>query len=216
LIASVLFPWPWPDAPNRAVVPDSSRVSHSLQADKPYSWGPQVGAMPTDAPWWLGDTTPRAGLYPWPVWGPLPERLSPGSRLLGLATGVSGVVAGALSIAMVGLALYAGLGRSVLGWGEMSLLMIAGSFMGWQPVVLAALLGLLVGLPAEALRRTRGSFGLWLALAVVAVWLGWYWIGPLVQGLFFNATRLLYLLGGTLACLLVLALSLRVFAGKSS
>jgi hypothetical protein len=34
---------------------------------------------------------------------------------------------------------------------------------------------------------------MWLALAVGSVLLGWYWIGPLVQGWLFNEDRLLLL-----------------------
>jgi hypothetical protein len=216
LTTSLFFPWPWPDSAKQAIVSDSSPVSHSVQESKPDTWGPRVGPMPADSPWWQGDTTPRAGLYPWPIWGPLADQFPPGSRTLGLLTGLCGTVVGALLIALVGLVLNRGLGTSVLGWGEMSLLMIAGSFLGWQPVVIAGFLGLLPGLFTGILWRKPATFSLWLGVAVVAVWFGWYWIGPLVQGLFFNATRLLFLLGATMAFLLVLAVLLRDFAGKSS
>ncbi len=96
-------------------------------------------------------------------------------------------------------------------------MMIAGAFLGWQPIVVAGLLGLIPGLLAVMLRRVvrrrqQVSFGVWLALALVPVWLGWYWIGPLVQGLFFNETRLLLLAVVYVGTLLVFAVGLRLAA----
>lgn len=214
LIAAVLFPWPWPDEASAAVaVPADNRLVFR-RANRPYAWGPRVGPMPSEAPWWMGETTPRAGLYPWPVWGPLPDWLPPGSRWLGLATGLAGVLTAALLMALVRLAFNLGVGASVIGWGETSLLTIAGGFLGWQPIVVAGLLGVVPGLIAATRqwvlgRRQPIAFSLWLALAVAGVGLGWYWIGPLGQGLFFNDTRLLLLALGWLAFLILFALVLR-------
>jgi len=53
-----------------------------------------------------------------------------------------------------------------------------------------------------------------LALLLVPVWMGWYWIGPLVQGLFFNPTRLLLFAVGCITGLLVLAVCLRLSAAR--
>jgi predicted acyltransferase len=55
-----------------------------------------------------------------------------------------------------------------------------------------------------------------LALAVEAVGLGWYWIGPLVQGLFFNETRLLLFAAACAMSLLLLAACLRLVAVRSA
>src|SRR5262249_17932558 len=88
LLASLLFPWPWPDEAVQ-VVP-----SHS------------------------GD-----GLYPWPIWKPLPAWLPPGSWRLGLATGLAGVLAGAILMGLIRLSFNAGTGTAAVGWGETSLLM---------------------------------------------------------------------------------------------
>jgi leader peptidase (prepilin peptidase)/N-methyltransferase len=106
---------------------------------------------------------------------------------------------------------------AAIGWGEASLLAIAGGFVGWQPIIIAGLLGLTLGLIAGMVqwavtRRQQMDFGLWVALAVGAVGLGWYWIGPLVQGLFFNQTRLLLFAALVAMSLLVLAAGLRFAA----
>lgn len=194
LLASLLFPWPWPDTPVQAVL-DSAGNRIVLGGErKAYSWGPRIGAMPSDSPWWLGDTTPRNGLYSWPVWGPPPSWLPAGSHELGLATGLAGVVAAAVLMGLIRLAFNVGAGTQVIGWGETSLMMIAGGFLGWQPIVVAALLALIPGFGTATRRQV--SFSWWLTAAVVAVWFGWFWIGPLVQGMFFKETRLLFLSAG--------------------
>ena len=191
LSASLLFPWPWPDAPAQAVIDASGNRIVFGGERKAYSWGPRIGAMPSDSPWWLGDVTPRQGLYSWPVWGPPPSRLPAGSRRLGLLTGVAGIVAGAVLMGLVRLSFNVGVGTRKMGWGETNLMMIAGGFLGWQPIVVAVLLALVPGLPTATRRQV--SLAWWLTAAVVAVWFGWFWIGPLVQGLFFNERRLLIL-----------------------
>lgn len=192
LLASLLWPWPWPDRVDEAIAAPAGNRMLVGPVSKPYAWGPQVGSMSAEAPWWMGDVTPRAGLYPWPLWGPPPDGLPAGSWRLGLATGLAGVLAGAILMGLIRLAFNAGFGTATVGWGETSLLAVAGGFLGWQPVIVAGLLALVPGLIAAMMqRRRRVVFGFWLALAVAAVELGWYWIGPLVQGLFFNGTRLL-------------------------
>lgn len=215
LTASLLFPWPWPDEVNQAVASSADNRMFLGRVSKPYEWGPHVGPMPADDPWWMGKVTPRSGLYSWPIWGPLPDGLPAGNWRLGLATGLAGVLAGALLMGLVRLAFNAGVGITAVGWGETSLLAVAGGFLGWQPILVAGLLGLVPGAVAAGMqwtvgRRQRVAFGFWLALAVAAVGLGWYWIGPLVQGLFFNARRLLLFAGAGMLALLVFAACLRL------
>ena len=217
LMAAMVCAWPWPSPPEEGVTQHAGGIRMSWQARKPYEWGPRVGSMPSDEPWWMGSVTPRGGLVPWPVCGPLPSWLPPGSWPLGLTTGLAGVLAGAILMGLVRLLFNAGAGVEAIGWGETSLMMIAGAFLGWQSIVVAALLGLIPGLIAATMqwamwRRKVVSFSVWLALAIVAVWFGWYWIGPLVQGLFFNETRLLLLAAVFVGVLLAFAGVLRLTA----
>jgi leader peptidase (prepilin peptidase)/N-methyltransferase len=197
LLAALLFPWPWPDLPSQAIVAPWEKEIIWGSGDRAFSWGPRLGAMSSERPWWRGDVTPRQGLYPWPVWGPLPEGLAAGSRRLGVATGLAGIVAGAVSMALTRLLCNAATGSQLMGWGETSLLAIAGGFLGWQPIVVALLAALIPGLATATCEWKRGrrqvSFACWLTAAVTGVWFGWYWIGPLVQGLFFNPRRLHWL-----------------------
>jgi leader peptidase (prepilin peptidase) / N-methyltransferase len=197
LLAALLFPWPWPDPPSGAVIPFWGKEFVLGSPIRAFSGGPRAGAMPSDRPWVQSDVTPRQGLYLWPVWGPPPDGLAAGSRSLGLATGLAGVVAGAVSMALIRLLCNAGMGTRIMGWGETSLLAMAGGFLGWQPIVVAVLAALVPGLATMTWEWSRGrrqvSFAWWLSAAVVGVWFGWFWIGPLVQELFFNPRRLLWL-----------------------
>jgi leader peptidase (prepilin peptidase)/N-methyltransferase len=214
LLTAVLFPWPWPDEADQAVAPLAGYSMNYARETHPYVWGWRVGAMPAESPWWKGEVTPRAGLYPWPVWGPLPEWMPAESRQLGLATSLCGILTGAILMGLFRMAFNLGAGAAVMGWGETSLLMIAGSFLGWQPIVVAGLFGLVPGL-IEALwqwtgqRKPRIAIAFCLALAVAGVGLAWYWIGPLVQGVFFRPTRLVLLFAVWTVSLVVLSVGLR-------
>jgi leader peptidase (prepilin peptidase)/N-methyltransferase len=206
LVAAVLFPWPWPDPPIVALRVVSGEWGAG--SDEGSSFSP----LPTPhSPL----PTLREGLYPWPVWGPLPDWLPVSSWQLGLATGLAGILAGAAWTGLVRLPFNIGVGAAALGRGEMSLLMIAGAFLGWQPVVTAGLLALLPGLASATVqwtvkKRARVSYSLWLALSVASVWLGWHWIGPLVQGLFFDLGRTILLAIGCVSGLVAFAVCLRL------
>jgi leader peptidase (prepilin peptidase)/N-methyltransferase len=218
LIVATFCPWPWPDLPSQAITPTSLR-QHALPETKPYSWGPSVGVMPSKGPWWKEDITPRLGMYSWPVWGPLPDWLPPGNWRLGLASGLAGALAGAVLTGLVRVLFNLGVGSAAVGRGEISLLTIAGAFLGWQPVFLAGLLALIPGLTSATRqwvvqKRQHVSYSLWLALVLVPVWMGWYWIGPLVQGLFFDPTRLPLFVIGCAAWLVALAACLRLAVAR--
>jgi leader peptidase (prepilin peptidase)/N-methyltransferase len=158
------------------------------------------------------------GLYPWPVWYPLPGWLPPGSWQLGLATGLAGAAVG--MIAMRALRFTFGLTRGIeaLGVGDADLMMMAGSFVGWQPILVSCFVatfpGLLFGV-AQLLRHGNQAlpFGPSLALGVVLT----LWLWPLLNDL--EGIRLLFFhpvmlpaIAGCMAMLLLLAGLLLRFA----
>ncbi len=211
LLVALLFPWPWPDQPTQALV-----VSATLPSG--LGWQPHGGAGAGPRPWWLEQAAQHQGLYPWPVWGPLPNWLPPGSWKLGLATGLAGALLGAALTGLVRLLFNIGAGAAALGGGEVSISAMAGAFLGWQPIAAAAALALIPGLAAATWqwtvkKRTRVSYGLWLVLALVPVWIGWYWIGPRVQGLFFDAALMLRVAIGCISLLIAFAACLRLASG---
>ncbi len=185
LLAAVLWPWPWPQEPGQVALP--------------------LG------PWWqpAGQEVP-AGLYLWPVWGPLPSWLPPGSWWLGLATGLAGVLVGTLMLRIIRFLFGLGLGIEALGLGDADLMMMAGSFLGWQPVVVAFVIGVFIGLLFGVfhlvfLGDNAMAFGPPLSLGLIVTFLGWHWIGPAVQGLFFNEVLIAILVGTS--CVLMLGAS---------
>jgi leader peptidase (prepilin peptidase)/N-methyltransferase len=177
LIGSVLWPWPWPLAPDKAVPP-------------PAPPGPLQTLLPQ---------APKGGLYPWPVWYPLPDWLAPGGNWqTGLATGLAGMLAGMMVLRAVSFLFQAGRGKEGLGLGDADFMMMAGSFLGWQPVVVAFFIavfpGLILGVGQLILRGNQMlPFGPALALGIMITLLGWRWIGPACQALLFNGPALLVL-----------------------
>jgi leader peptidase (prepilin peptidase)/N-methyltransferase len=168
LIGSAFFPWPWPN--DLAVVQQ----------------------IPAGRAWWLlnPDDVPR-GLYPWPFWGPPPDWAPAGSWQLGLLTGVTGALVGTFMLRGVRSLFTRGLGQEALGMGDADLMMMVGSFLGWQPVVIAFFAGAVVSLVFAIVQLVVNRdhalpFGPGLAVGSLVTWLGWRWVAPQVQPLFFN------------------------------
>ncbi|HEX4591549.1 MAG TPA: prepilin peptidase, partial [Gemmataceae bacterium] len=111
LVFAVLFPWPWPNTltmPN--ILPPAGEEWWSLR--------PELNQL-------------GRGLYPWPLWGPLPDWMPLGGPLAGLATGVAGILCGTWMLRLVRTVFTKGLGQEALGLGDADLMMMAGAFLGW-------------------------------------------------------------------------------------
>ncbi len=173
LVGAILFPWPWPSTPTEGLAPLAAA---------------QGGV---NAPWWTQiGIGPREGLYPWPVWGPIPDWLPAGTWRMGLATGLAGLLVGTLFVRMVAYVFTKGLGKEALGLGDADLMMMAGAFLGWQPVLVAFFVSvfpaLFFGLAQLIVYRDNTlPFGPSLAVGVLITMLCWKWIAPSVQILFF-------------------------------
>lgn len=196
LIGAVLLPWPWPWTPNEAT---------------------PIHEVPALA--WVGGTI-RAGIYAWPVFGPLPDVLAPGGNWqTGLATGLAGALVGTFLMRLIGTVFSAGLGKEALGLGDADLMMMAGAFLGWQIVTVAfflsALPGLLFGIVQLALRGdNRMPFGPSLAVGVMGSCLFWPWLGPYVQPVMFQSTFLLVISVAGVAVMFLLSFGLRMLKGS--
>jgi leader peptidase (prepilin peptidase)/N-methyltransferase len=188
LVGAVLWPWPWPYTPAEAT---------------PVA---RPGMLPGFE--WLLPGQLKTGLYPWPVWGPLPAWLQPGGNWqTGLATGLAGMLIGSWLVRAVRYLFSKGLGAEALGLGDADILMMAGAFLGWQPVVIAFFVAvapaLLFGVAQLIIKGDNAlPFGPSLAVGLMTTWLGWQWIGPRVQMLFFQGEFMLILAGGSAALLL--------------
>jgi len=200
LVLSACFPWPWPNSLTTAM--------------------PHAPAEITE--WWLlgPDQMQKAGLYAWPVWGPLPSWLAPGTWQLGLATGLAGALLGTFLLRAVKFLFEKGLRKEALGLGDADLMMMAGAFLGWQPVVVAFLVGCLVSLllavPNLILRGDNVlPFGPGLAIGTVLTWLSWSEIGPGLQLIFFRAEFMLFFAGGSAAVILIMSYLISLVQGST-
>ncbi len=203
LIFATAFPWPFPNDP---------AITAELPSQERFELGKDAKDMKAQAgPSWAFNVNtekyphgiPR-GLYPWPVWGPLSHWLENHRWALGLLTGLAGAAAGMILIRVVKFLFEKGLGKEALGLGDADLMMMAGAFVGWQVVIVSFFLGALLSLPLGLLMAIRKGdnalpFGPGLAGGVMVTLLGWKWIAPYVQGVFFDEMLVLFgavLLGG--------------------
>lgn len=189
LALSLFLPWPWP-----------TPVGDAL---------PQLRL---GEEWWMlaPDKMQKTGLQLWPAWGPVPNWMPAGTWRCGLVTALAGAFAGTFILRAMKVLFERGLGKEALGLGDADLMMLVGAFLGWQPVIVAFLLGglisLVFALPNLFLRGEKSlPFGPGLALGTVVTWLGWHSLGPLVQPIFFNYVFLLIIFGGGAAITFLLA-----------
>jgi leader peptidase (prepilin peptidase) / N-methyltransferase len=208
LLFAICLPWP---APYDAGAPPRLPPWWKVANPRPFAFDPWNDPWAA-APFGEG---PRQGYYAWPVWGPPPGWLPPGSWQLGIVTGIAGAAMGWLLLWLVRFLFTKGLGVEAMGLGDADLMMMAGAFLGWQAVVFAFFIsvfpGLLFGIGQLVLRGERAlPFGPSLAIGSVVAMLCGHWIGPRLQQLFFDGVLLLILggLGGTL--MFVLSFLLRV------
>jgi leader peptidase (prepilin peptidase)/N-methyltransferase len=200
LVGSAFLAWPFP-ATDAVVAVVHPRPAALLFADEP----------------------PPAGLYPWPVWLPeqLPSWMTQGSWQLGLATGLAGALAGMVMLRGVRFLFGLGRGKEGLGIGDADLMMMAGSFVGWQPILVAFFVGVFAALffgVAQLMRKGDHPlpFAPPLAAGVVVSLLAWPVLGRIVYPLF----SVPLILGGLVAAgavfLLVASFLLRLVRGTDS
>ena len=195
LVASVLVPWPWPEAPLPPALPAPAALP--------------LGALPPA----------QTGLYAWPFWHPLPAGFVPGGNgQTGLATGLLGVLAGTMLLRGVRFVFGLGRGKEGLGVGDADLMMMAGAFLGWQPVVIAFFVSvfpaLFMGVVQLAVRGDQElAFGPSLSLGVLITMLAWRWVGPGVSALFFDLTLVSLLVVAGAGFLFVISFVLRLTRG---
>lgn len=193
LTLSACFPWPWPSTMNDVM---AARRGNLMD---------QVGVL---------------GWQPWPLWRPdeLPSWLAPGTWQLGLATGLAGVLAGMMVLRGVRFLFGVGRGQEGLGLGDADLMMMAGAFIGWQPILIAFFVSvfpaLLLGIGYMIARGDQQMpFGPSLALGVLLTLFGWGMIGPHFQMLFFDKTLLIVMTVAGAVFLLVISFLLRLMRG---
>ncbi|MFQ5732665.1 MAG: prepilin peptidase [Planctomycetaceae bacterium] len=145
----------------------------------------------------------------------------------GLAWSLAGLAAGAGLTWLLRLVSSLLLGQEALGFGDVTLMAMIGSFTGWQPVlailVLAPFCGVAMAVGVRLLsRKTYVPYGPFLAAATLIVLFGWRWIWTFtidvglrepfsVRKLFGDWIALLILTGIAFAALIALLLLLRLY-----
>jgi prepilin signal peptidase PulO-like enzyme (type II secretory pathway) len=225
LIGSVLFPWPWPCAPGEVIVSryPGSEVpwnNYSIQIrDALYAWpvwGPLPALLQPGGTWKAGLATGLAGAF-------VGSFLLRAVRFLfGLGMGAAysdpkDVDAVEASRGMAGrfVSWFQRVGGRALGLGDADLMMMCGSFLGWQPVIFAFVLGvgagLVLGLVYLIFRRSHTlPFGPALAVGTMATVLLWPRLGRHFRMLFFDRFFMTCIALICVAGLLIVTFLLRV------
>jgi leader peptidase (prepilin peptidase)/N-methyltransferase len=161
---------------------------------------------------------PAPGLYAWPVWYPLPAGLAPLSWKLGLYTGLAGAAAGAVALRGIRFVFSRARGIEGLGLGDADLMMMAGAFIGWQPVLTALFVAVLPGLFFGLVTVFRKGdhplpFGPSLAAGVLITVFAWPSLGRKSWEFYSNPMLLGFTVGMGAILLLVAAVLLRLIRG---
>jgi leader peptidase (prepilin peptidase)/N-methyltransferase len=135
----------------------------------------------------------------------------------GLAWSAAGLVVGAGLTWLVRCVSSWVLGCETLGFGDVTLMAMIGSFLGWQPTVMAfviaPLVGLVVGIPIKLLtNKPYIPYGPFLGTAAILVMLGWGLLWYRMRNIFGDAGGLLMLAaiaGGGFVLLLGLLIAYR-------
>ncbi len=205
LVGATLMPWPWPWTP----------------APFPAGATPVAGpGVPAGWEWLVPAGGLREGIQPWPVWGPLPVWLAPGDNWqTGLATGIAGALAGTFLMRAMGGIFSAGLGKEALGLGDADLMMMVGSFLGWQMVIISVFVAVIpatvFGVILLIVHRDNSlPFGPSLAAGSLITYLCWQWRPEGLQLLLFSWPFLLGLTIFAAVFLFVASLTIRTVRPK--
>lgn len=119
----------------------------------------------------------------------------------GLAVSLAGFVVGGGVVWAVRIIGSWVLRREAMGFGDVVLMAMIGSFLGWQPTLivffLAPACALCVVLASLVVHRPREiPYGPYLSVATLAVLFGWRWIWPMAEQKVFQFGPLVILLGG--------------------
>jgi len=152
-----------------------------------------------------------------------PDWLNPHRHFHGLAWSAAGAFAGAGIVWLVRAISSFLLGQPTLGLGDVTLMAMIGSFVGWQPVVFVLLLGplcgLVVGLTVRFVTgKTYLPFGPYLSVAAVIVLLSWKWLWLYTRTTFGHWPSMAKLAGASFLMMIVLLGLIRLYRaipGKS-
>ena len=151
------------------------------------------------------------------ILGPyIPEWIKLHSHWHGLAWSLAGLLTGGALTWLVRAVSTAILGQEALGFGDVTLMAMIGSFVGWQAVIvifaIAPLCGLGLALLAWLLTgKSYVPYGPYLSAATLVVLFTWRWVWPPLRFLFGHPPTIAALIGGSLLVLAILLGAIRLF-----
>jgi leader peptidase (prepilin peptidase)/N-methyltransferase len=154
------------------------------------------------------------------VYGPyLPEWIKHHQHLHGIAWSMAGLVTGASLTWLVRWMAHTILGQSAMGLGDVTLMAMIGSFVGWQPTLcilaIAPLTGVAIGLINRMVTgRSFVAFGPYLVSAAVIVLCTWRWLWAdyfRLRDIFSHWPTILGLIAASLVVLLILLSGIRLY-----
>lgn len=151
------------------------------------------------------------------TFGPyIPEWIKQHNHLHGFAWSLAGLLAGGGITWLARLLSQIASGQESLGFGDVTLMAMIGSFLGWQPIlfafIFAPLWGLLGALIASVISsRSYIPYGPYLCAGAFTVMLSWRWLWPPVRLIFGHWPTLALLVGGIFFGLVLLLALLRAY-----
>lgn len=111
----------------------------------------------------------------------VPKWIKHHPHLHGLAWSIAGALVGAGAIWAIRLVSTLALGQEAMGLGDVTLMALIGSFLGWQPVVFVLLLAPLLAIVGALMTslfsgKSYIPYGPYLSLAAIIVMFSWRWI----------------------------------------
>ncbi|MDB5385658.1 MAG: pppA [Planctomycetaceae bacterium] len=139
--------------------------------DMPPAWLKSLASL-----WWMSGSG-------------IPSWCSQYPHLHGLAVSLAGLVIGGGVVWVVRYIGQSVLRQEAMGFGDVVLMAMVGSFLGWQPTVLVFVLAPLMALLAVAgtwlfARQREIPYGPYLSMAALVVIVGWKWIWDMFERVF--------------------------------
>lgn len=202
----------------RMIIPDGATLPVMLLAVVVGTLAGGIWLVPA----WYEDTSLLAvlGMVEAPGAGvTVPAILREHPHLHGLVASLAGLVVGGGIVWAVRLIGHWALGREAMGFGDVILMAMIGSVIGWQPVLvvffLAPLTAIIVILATTIAGATREfPFGPWLSLAAVLLLVFWQVIWPQVGRIFVMGRVLVIVAVVILVLLAVLLRGWRMLRGE--
>jgi leader peptidase (prepilin peptidase) / N-methyltransferase len=145
-----------------------------------------------------------------------PQWIDQYRHLHGLAVGLTGMLTGAGITWLVRAISSKLLGQETMGMGDVTLMAMIGSFLGWQPVLFVFALAPLTGVLISILQRLLGGkayvpYGPFLALASYLVLCGWNQLWTPLRYVFGHPPSIIGVVGGAGVAFVLLLILLRLF-----